>query len=116
MARDFGISMTPTLSAPDNGDTFLMSSLLARSPHRPKSTRSLGIAVSPARSTARKIIGHKSPRTHRTGSARELIQHDQEDGPRDLTNALLATRAPSSKTDFRAKSDVRKTFSSLFDD
>ncbi|CAO3593177.1 unnamed protein product [Absidia cylindrospora] len=150
MAREFGMSMTPqaTISNSDNstdtlGSISLISDLqsrfsnnmasVAKTPPRPRSTRNLGIAVSPARSVARKIIGHKSPRPHRTGSARDLLHHDNEhgggdvdadvdgdglsntDGPRDLTNALLAARSPTTD-DFRANRDVRKTFSSLFDD
>ncbi|ORZ15210.1 hypothetical protein BCR42DRAFT_416627 [Absidia repens] len=154
MAREFGISMTPqaTKSNSDNSrDTIDNISLIndlqsrfsnnmasvAKTPPRPRSTRNLGIAVSPARSVARKIIGHKSPRPQRTGSARDVLHHDHEhgsgdadvdgdgdadadglsntEGPRDLTNAFLAARSPTTDS-FRANRDVRKTFSSLFDD
>ncbi|KAI8334207.1 hypothetical protein BC941DRAFT_100935 [Chlamydoabsidia padenii] len=131
LAREFGISMTPRTTSsstnssnnvdmPVTSSTSLMASLMATSPHRPKSTREFGIAVSPARSAARKIIGHKSPRAHRTGSARDSLYAGDEDttsdGPRDLTNALMAAARHPTKTIYRAKPDIRKTFSSLFDD
>ncbi|KAI8077673.1 uncharacterized protein BX664DRAFT_362469 [Halteromyces radiatus] len=126
LAREFGISLTPQLMtetnnnaiqlSPESTSTSLSTELDAMT-NRPRTNRELGIAVSPARSAARKIIGVKSPRIHRN---KRRDQHGVDKSttitvPRNLTTALLAARSPSNDQ-HRTKPNISKAFSSLFDE